>query len=197
MRIWSSMVYAFRRSIGVPSDHGRLAILVRRSRGMASSYVSLCAVVVAVAGLSLAVVPATASAEPLCTDSWTGPAEGSWQTASNWSKEEVPGSSDVACIGSGKTVQVTGGSNQASSVQGEGALTISGGSMELVDALETSSIGGLGIGGGTLSIAGTFGSPAPSLSAGRQLSPARVSWWSTQPYPVRLVRGLIVRCIRR
>ncbi len=157
MRIWSSMVYAFRRSIGTPSDHGRLAILVRRSRGMASSYVSLYAVVVAVAGLSLAVVPATASAEPLCTDSWTGPAEGSWQTASNWSKEEVPGSSDVACIGSGKTVQVTGGSNQASSVQGEGALTISGGSLELVDALETSSIGGLGIGGGTLSIAGTFG----------------------------------------
>ena len=157
MRIWSSMVCAFRRSIGASFDRGPLPILVRGLRGMTSSYVSLCAVAVAVAGLSLVMLPASASAEPLCTDSWTGAAEGSWQTASNWSKEEVPGSSDVVCIGSGKTVQVTGGSNQASSVQGEGTLAVSGGSLELVDALETSGIAGLGIGGGTLSIAGTFG----------------------------------------
>ncbi len=118
--------------------------------------VRLCSVVVAVAGLSLVVLPASASAEPLCTDSWTGAAEGSWQTASNWSKEEVPGSSDVVCIGSGKTVQVTGGSNQASSVQGEGVLAISGGTLELVAGLETSSIGGLAVSGGTLSLAGAL-----------------------------------------
>ncbi len=156
MRVWSSMLYAFRRSIRGSFDEGRFPAGVRGPRRMTRLGISLCAVAMTVAGLSMAVLPATASAEPLCTDSWTGPAEGSWQTASNWSKEEVPGSSDVACIGSGNTVQVTGGSNQASSVQGEGVLAISGGTLELVAGLETSSIGGLALSGGTLSIAGAL-----------------------------------------
>ncbi len=156
MRVWSSMLYAFRRSIRGSFDEGRFPVGVRGPRRMTRLGISLCAVAMTVAGLSMAALPATASAEPLCTDSWTGPAEGSWQTASNWSKEEVPGSSDVACIGSGNAVQVTGGSNQASSVQGEGVLAISGGTLELVVGLETSSIGGLALSGGTLSIAGAL-----------------------------------------
>jgi hypothetical protein len=61
------------------------------------------------AGLVAAVValasPGVASAA--CTDSWKGPAEGgTWQTASNWSAEHAPGSTDVACIGAADTVTV-------------------------------------------------------------------------------------------
>ena len=46
-----------------------------------------------------------ASAEPLCTDTWTGPNEGAWQEGTNWSTGSVPSSSDVACIEAGKTVK--------------------------------------------------------------------------------------------
>jgi RHS repeat-associated protein len=73
---------------------------------------------------------ATASAAE-CTDTWTGSAEGSWATASNWSAGHVPNEGDVACIGSGKTAKVSSGTNQAAIVQGEGGLVISGGSLEL------------------------------------------------------------------
>lgn len=75
-----------------------------------------------------------------CTDTWTGPAEGTWQTATNWSTGKVPTSSDVACIGSGKTAKVTAGANQAAVVQGEGNLLIKEASLELTNASESSSI---------------------------------------------------------
>ena len=96
-----------------------------------------------------ALVPAGASAESLCTDTWTGPSEGSWTTASDWSSG-VPTSSSVACIGSGKTVMVTEASQYASVVQGAGSLVMTGGSLEVSDALEVSSIGSLSVTGGTL-----------------------------------------------
>ena len=67
-------------------------------------------------------VPAVASAEPLCTDKWEGPAEGEWRTPSDWSTGKVPSSSDVACIGSGKTVKVFESPNQANVVEGKGHL---------------------------------------------------------------------------
>jgi RHS repeat-associated protein len=92
----------------------------------------------------------SASAESLCTDTWSGPTEGVWQTAANWSASHVPTSSDVACIGAGKTAQVTGGTNQAGVVQGEGTLAISGGSLEVANALEPSSLARLSVLGGAL-----------------------------------------------
>jgi hypothetical protein len=64
----------------------------------------------------------------------------------DWSLGTVPTSTDVACIGSGKTVKVTEGINQAGVVQGEGTLVISGGSLEVASALESSSIKGLSLG---------------------------------------------------
>jgi RHS repeat-associated protein len=88
----------------------------------------------------LVLCPAGASAESLCTDTWTGPSEGSWETASNWSGGHIPGSSDVACIGSGKTVTAASGTHQAGVVQGEGTLAISGGSLEVSSVLEPSVI---------------------------------------------------------
>ncbi len=102
----------------------------------------------------LIVGPANAAAEPLCTDTWTGPSEGSWQTASNWSANAVPTSSDVVCVGSGSTVQVSGGTNYAGSIQDEGSLVLSGGSLELASALEASSVAGLSLGEGSLIVVG-------------------------------------------
>lgn len=126
----------------------------RGSRTAAAMAVSLAAVL----GAVFALVPASAWAEPLCTDTWTGPAEGTWQTAADWSTEHVPTSSDIACMGSGKTVKVTAGTDQASVVQGEGALVISGGSLELTNSLveEASRIHSLILEGGTLTGAATL-----------------------------------------
>jgi RHS repeat-associated protein len=101
----------------------------------------------------LALGGAEASAESLCTDTWTGPSEGNWITAGDWSAG-VPASTTVACIGSGKTVNVSSGSNQTGVVQGEGALAISGGSLEAANTLEVSSIHTLTLSGGVLTGAG-------------------------------------------
>ena len=112
--------------------------------------------VLAVLLLALALAPAGASAESLCTDNFTGASEGTWQTASNWSTGKVPTSSDVACVGSAKTVKVSSGSQVAGVLQGEGAVVISGGSLELTNTLEASSIRALVLSsGGTLTGAAT------------------------------------------
>jgi hypothetical protein len=121
-------------------------VLVVRSLG--------CLAVLQAAVLVLA--PAGASAESLCTDTWTGPGEGNWTTAEDWATSKVPTSTDVACIGSGKTVNVTTGANQAGVVQGAGILAISGGSLELASGLEVSTIASLKQTGGTLTGAGTL-----------------------------------------
>ncbi len=100
------------------------------------------------------VLPAGTSADPTCTDPWTGGAgTEAWGTAGNWSAG-VPGSSDVACIGSGATVRVSEGTNVVGTVQGEGALVVSGGSLALTDGSAVSTLDSLSMSGGTLSIAG-------------------------------------------
>jgi RHS repeat-associated protein len=80
-----------------------------------------------------------------CSNTWTGAAEGTWQTASNWSAGHAPNSGDVACIGSGKTVNVTAGSNQAAVVQGEGTLKVKESTLEILSTTESSSIKNLTI----------------------------------------------------
>jgi len=106
--------------------------------------------------LALGLAPAGASAEPLCTDTWTGPAEGEWTTAADWSSKAVPGSTSVACIGSGDTVTVPSGSNHTGVVQGAGTLVVRGGSLELADTLEASVIEGFSLFGGSLKGAGAL-----------------------------------------
>jgi RHS repeat-associated protein len=123
---------------------------IKRQRPLRLAAVSALVLVV------LALAPASASAEALCSDTWTGPAEGSWATAANWSAGHAPTSTDVACIGAGKTVKVTEGTNQAGVVQGEGTVAISSGSLEVANALEASNLHSLTISGGTLSGAGTL-----------------------------------------
>jgi len=99
---------------------------------------------------------AVVTASSTCTDTWTGAAGNYWQTPGNWSTGEVPTSSDEVCIPSGSTVYVNGGANRAGSISGEGALVISGGSLELANAARTSSIGSLSLSHATLSGAGTL-----------------------------------------
>ena len=114
----------------------------------------LGAVVVMAALLAL---PGGVSAEPSCTDIWTGGAsDGLWQSAGNWSTASVPVSSDVACIGSGTTVKVTAGSAVTGSLEDQGSLVLSGGSLELTDAVTMSNVDSLTLEGGTLTGAGSI-----------------------------------------
>jgi RHS repeat-associated protein len=111
------------------------------------------AVVLAVGPSGMA-VPELAAAESFCTDRWEA-SEGTWQTAADWSEGRVPGSSDVACIGSGKAVRVIEGVNHAGVVQGGGTLELANGSLEVSNALEVSSLHALSLSGGILTGAGT------------------------------------------
>jgi RHS repeat-associated protein len=100
--------------------------------------------------------PGASAAE--CTDNYTGPAEGAWTTAANWSAGHVPGATDVACIGSGKSAKFSNGgkTSQVAVVQGEGSLNISAGSLELkrLPIEGESVLALLTMGGGTLQGAG-------------------------------------------
>ncbi len=97
---------------------------------------------------------ATASAEPLCTDTWVGPAEGRWEAVADWSASRVPRSSDVVCIGAGHTVEVTGSSNEAGVLEVKGTLRLTG-TLEVVTVLEPSSVASLTISNGVLRGAAT------------------------------------------
>ncbi len=102
--------------------------------------------------LAVAALPASTSADPTCTDTWTGSAgDGLWQSAGNWSNG-VPTSSDVACVEAGASVQVSSGTEQASVLVDHGTVTLSGGSLELASTSEASSAQALSLAGGTLTI---------------------------------------------
>jgi RHS repeat-associated protein len=118
------------------------------------------------------IAPSAASAAA-CTDTWTGPAEGSWTTAANWSAGHVPTESDVACIGTGKTVNVTAGTQKASVLQGEGAVKIEKSTLELLSSSEASQIKSLTMkfeavlgGPATLKVTGSFSWPNQSTMSG-------------------------------
>jgi hypothetical protein len=87
-----------------------------------------------------------------CTNTWKGAAEGEWTTASNW-EGGVPGSNSVACIASGKSAKLTSGSQQIKSLFGQGAVKITGGSLELLSAEEVSEASAITLTGGTLALA--------------------------------------------
>ncbi len=84
-----------------------------------------------------------------CTDTWTGAVSSEWQVAENWSAEHVPTSTDVACIPKEETAQVVSGTHSVEVLQGEGRLTILGGSLALLGG-ESSHIQKLHLGGGAL-----------------------------------------------
>jgi RHS repeat-associated protein len=120
-----------------------------------------------------ATLPAASASAAGCTDTWTGPAEGPWTTASNWSAKHVPTEADVACIGSGKTVNVSSGTNQVGVIESEGVLTISGSTLEVRNTSEASTVKALTMnssatlsGPGTLRISATLTWAKESTMAG-------------------------------
>jgi fibronectin-binding autotransporter adhesin len=127
----------------------------------------LTMVLAAVALLGGLVVSIASAAPPACTDTYSG--SGDWSTAANWSTGKVPSASDVACWGSSQTLTVTTFGDTADSLQG-GALSMSGGGLDLASASNDSSIGALTITGGalnadhprTLTVAGDFDWNIPS-----------------------------------
>jgi RHS repeat-associated protein len=81
--------------------------------------------------------PSGASAAE-CTNTYNGPSEGAWGNAENWSAEHAPTESDVACVGSGKTAKLTSGSHRVGILQGAGAVSIEGSTLELMSTGEAS-----------------------------------------------------------
>jgi RHS repeat-associated protein len=122
------------------------------------------------ASLVLFAAPSAASAAE-CTNTWTGPTEGGWTAAANWSAGHVPNEGDVACIGSGKTVKVSG-TNQVGVLQGEGSVSLEG-TLEVRRTTEVSEIRNLTLrsaavlsGPATLQISGTLDWANESTMAG-------------------------------
>jgi RHS repeat-associated protein len=99
--------------------------------------------------LALMLVPSRASAEPLCTDTWTGPSEGDWGTAGAWSSG-VPTASSVVCIGVGKTVTIYGEVAYAAVLEDGGGLAVEFAALDITDGLERSSVGALHMEEGSL-----------------------------------------------
>jgi RHS repeat-associated protein len=120
--------------------------IVRRTGAFRGSAVLLSVVV------GLLALPGVALAAE-CTDTWTGAVNTEWGLAENWSAEHVPNSSDVACIPKEKTAEVESGSNFVELLQGEGRVTISGGSLAVLGP-EQSHIQKLHLEGGALKGAG-------------------------------------------
>jgi hypothetical protein len=112
----------------------------------------LLAAVAVVASIAVA-APGSASAESLCTDTFTA-SEGAWTTASNWSAEHVPTSSDIVCVAAGHAATISSGAQEAAVLQGEGTLTIETGSLTTSSAVEPSAFGSITLSSGTLDIEG-------------------------------------------
>ncbi len=114
----------------------------------------------------LAVAAASDSiAQPTCTITWDGgaaPASNSWHDAANWTGDVLPGPTDHVCIPANTTVEVSQDAGSVLTVQSQGTLAISGGSLTLTDTTETSTTATLTqsngtIGGtGTLTVSGSF-----------------------------------------
>jgi hypothetical protein len=92
-----------------------------------------------------------------CDVTWTGEAgDGLWQTSGNWSAGSIPTSEERVCIPAGATVEISGGANAAASITGEGSLAMTGGSLELTDAAQTSTLDTLLLREATLTGPGTL-----------------------------------------
>ena len=116
----------------------------------------------AAALLSL-VVTASSTAAPACTTTFDGGAgTSSWHDAANWTTDAVPGPSDHVCIPN-VSVNYSTGDTSILSLQSQGTLELTGGSLSLTDAtnasttvnLTQSGFGTIG-GAGTLTVSGGF-----------------------------------------
>ncbi len=110
----------------------------------------------------------------LATDTWISPTSGSWDVASNWSTDKVPGPADDVVIDDPGSPTVTISSNVESvnSITASDPLVISGGGLTV--AANSTIIGGLTMTGGSLTanglglsvaVAGTTTASGASLNA--------------------------------
>ena len=106
---------------------------------------------IAITMLVFFAIAVRASAEPLCTDSWAGGAEGNWQEAAKWSAGHVPSSTDVVCIASGQTVNVWSETSHAGVLEAQGTIDMTSSALEVSNTLEASTIAHLDLLGGVLS----------------------------------------------
>jgi large repetitive protein len=68
------------------------------------------------------------SADPTCTDTWTGADSSDWDDPGNWSTSQVPGASDWACVpaGAGNEPVVVSDSENVSGFTDGGSLQVDG-----------------------------------------------------------------------
>src|SRR5436305_3227379 len=110
------------------------------------------AVVATLAAAAFLATPVVSSAvdPPLCTSTWDGGGGTTyWGSAANWSEDRLPGSSDVACIGSGAKVDLWSGFNTVAALRSDSPLNVTGGSITVTGTAGDSSIAG------TLTLGGT------------------------------------------
>jgi hypothetical protein len=100
----------------------------------------------AAVGLLLSAPPTMADSS--CTETWSGSTDGDWSTASNWTPNAVPGSSDVVCIPSGTPAVTYSGASSITSLQNSGTLTLAGSSaLTVTSTLANASQGTLNLDG--------------------------------------------------
>ncbi len=96
-------------------------------------------------------------AQPTCTITWDGgAATNSWHDAANWTGDALPGPTDHVCIPASVTVEVSQDAGSVLTVQSQGTLSITGGSLTLTDTTESSVTATLTQSGGTLAGTGTL-----------------------------------------
>jgi len=122
---------------------------IRGRRPRLAVLATICAGLIAVLGA----LSASAAATAICTDDFNGSVSSDWATAENWTSATnssvhlAPTSTDVACL-AGESVVITGGPQQADSVQGQGgSLQITGGSLTLASTSDNSTISDLSLDG--------------------------------------------------
>jgi len=105
-------------------------------------------VVLAIAVAALIAVPGAGATDP-CTVTWDGGGGNNlWSTATNWSGDAVPTSSDKACVTNGATVVHSSGSDAVGGLESDGLLTISGGTLAVGPTFDSAITGSLTVSGG-------------------------------------------------
>jgi hypothetical protein len=94
------------------------------------------------------------SRQLLSTVNWINPKSGSWDVASNWSTDTVPGPGDDAVIDvAGVTVTISSNVEAVNSITADDPLVISGGGLTV--AANSTISGGLSMTGGSLTASGS------------------------------------------
>ncbi len=94
-------------------------------------------------------------AAPACDVTWDGPAAGgTWGTPANWDTDTLPGPADHACIPATASVLHSSGTTQVLTVQVDGTLRVTAGTLETTSTADDSEVAALELAGGTLLGAG-------------------------------------------